>query len=81
MYLTSLEIEGSGGSIQAKSLQDLILHALYYGPSGFRWKLFSDRDITENITPIDCPETVIRKEEESMELDSVIDEIQTKLCI
>ena len=68
IYLTSLEFDGPGDDVQSR-----ILYAIYYGPSGFKWKDFSDRQEEE-----ECPERVVRKEEELMDLDLVINGIQNK---
>ncbi|KAJ7382804.1 hypothetical protein OS493_032765 [Desmophyllum pertusum] len=81
IYLTSLELEGFSEIVQPKQLQDRILYAIYYGPNGIKWKDSSDRDNTENIEPVQCPETIVRKDEEPMELDFVINEIQNKFCM
>ena len=67
IYLTSLEFDGPGDDVQSR-----ILYAIYYGPSGLKWKDFSDRQ-----EEVECPERVVRKEE-LMDLDLVINEIQNK---
>ena len=83
LYLTSLELEGCGEVIQAKQLQDRILHSVYYGPSGLKWKNISERVNSENneLSEVQWPETIVRKEEEPMDLDLVINEIQNKLFL
>ena len=56
-------------------LQSRILYALYYGPNGLKWKDFGDQQET-----IECPERVVRKDEEPMDLDLIINDIHNKLC-
>ena len=83
LYLTSLELEGFVEVTEAKQLQDRILHAVYDGPNGLKWKKFSERVHSENndLNEVQCPETVVRKYEEPMDLDLVINEIQNKLFL
>ena len=88
IYLTSLEFEGFGEIVQVEQLQDRILYTIYYGPNGLKTNDFSRMEVREhhnadevmNIHPIEvqCPENVVRKEEELMDLDLVINEIQNK---
>ena len=72
IYLASLELDVFQ---QGDGLQSRILHALYYGPNGLKWKDFGDQQET-----VECPERVVRKEEEPMDLDLIINDIQNKLC-
>ena len=72
LYITSLEFEGLTRTQQP---QDRILRALYDGPSGWKWKEFVDRD--NNVV---YRETVIRKDEESTDLEFIIADMQNKLC-
>ena len=50
--------------------------AIHDGPNGLKSKDFSDQK-----AEIECPEQVVRKDEEPMEIDSVINDIQNKLCL
>ena len=68
IYLTSLEL----GVVQGDDLQSRILYALYYGPNGLKWKDFGDQQ-----EETECPEIVVRKKEEPVDLDSIINDIQT----
>ena len=72
LYITSLEFEGLTRTQQP---QDRILRALYHGLSGLKWKEFVDRD--NNVV---YRETVIRKDEESTDLEFIIADMQNKLC-
>ena len=72
IYLASLELDVFQ---QGDDLQSRILYALYYGPNGLKWKDFGDQQET-----IECPERVVRKDEEPMDLDLIINDIQNKLC-
>ena len=85
IYLTSLELEESD-----KDMKSRILHALYYGPNGLRMKDFASSgiDVEEsredeniNIDPVEveCPEAVVRKEE-PVDIEYVINKLQSKLC-
>ena len=69
MFLTSLELDGFDGDLQSR-----ILRATHDGPNGLRSKDFSDQQ-----AEIECPEQVVRKDEQPMEIDSVINKIHTKL--
>ena len=75
MYLTSLELDGV-----ADDLQSRILYAIYHGPCGLKWKDPSAMKI-DSQDEVQCPERVVRKEEELMDLDLIINDIQNKLCI
>ena len=82
LYLTSLELEGFGEVTETKRPEDQILHAVYDGPSGLKWKNFSERvNSDKNLNEVQCPETIVRKGEEPMDLDLVINEIQNKLFL
>ena len=82
VYLTSLELDSFGELVQSKQLQKRILHALYYGPCGEESNAVEtcDEDMKVDLMAGKCPENVVRKEEELMELDYVINEIKTKVC-
>lgn len=53
--------------VQGNDLQSRILYALYYGPNGLKLKDFSDQ-----LEEIECPERVVRKDEELMDLDFLL---------
>ena len=72
IYLTSLELDGV-----ADDLQSRILYAIYYGPCGLKCKDPSAMEI-DSQDEVQCPERVVRKEEEPMDLDLLINEIQNK---
>ena len=72
IYLASLELDVVQ---QGDNLQGRILYVLYYEPNGLKWKDFWDQQET-----IECPERVVRKDEEKMDLDLIINDIQNKLC-
>ena len=83
IFLTSLELEKYNEDMKKR-----VLYALYYGPCGLNTNDFSSVEIPKddnteevmNVDPIEvqCPENVVRKEEELMDLDYVINEIQNK---
>ena len=52
---------------QGNDLQSRILYALYYGPNGLKLKDFSDQ-----LEEIECPERVVRKDEQLMDLDYLL---------
>ena len=79
IYLTSLELEGSIGVFQPNQLQDRILYAIYYGSNGLKCQDFSGMEMTRQ-DEVQCPETIVRKDEEPMNIDFVINEIQNKLA-
>ncbi|KAJ7358645.1 hypothetical protein OS493_022078 [Desmophyllum pertusum] len=79
IYLTSLELNSFGEIVQPKQLQNNILHAIYYGPCGLKCK-DSDGIEIDSQTEVQCPETVVRKNEEPMDIDFIVSEIQNKLC-
>ena len=68
-------MDSFGEIAEAKQLKDRVLHAIYYG--GLKANDFSgmgihkDREVM-NVDPIEvqCPENVIRKEEELMDLET-----------
>ena len=49
---------------------------------GFQWKDFSDRHNTKNeiADEVQCPETIVRREEQPMNIVYIANEIQNKLC-
>ena len=71
IFLASLEVDGFDGDIKSR-----VLRAIHDGPNGLKSKDFSDQQ-----AEIECPEQVVRKDEEPMEIDSVINDIQNKLCL
>ena len=73
IYLTSLELEDYG------ELEDRILYAIYYGPCGLKCKDPSTVEIDSQVE-VQCPERVVRKDEQPMDLDLIINDIQNKLC-
>ena len=75
IYLTSLELDGV-----ADDLQSRILYAIYHCPCGLKCKDPSAMEI-DSQDEVLCPERVVRKEEELMDLDLIINDIQNKLCI
>ena len=86
IYLTSLELDSVGEIVQSREQQERILHALYYGPCGLKCKDVKATEACEdvkNIDPIEikCPENVVRKEEELMDLDYIVNEIQNKFYV
>ena len=76
IYLTSLELDGV-----ADDLQSRILYAIYHSPCGLKCKDPSTMEIDSQDEAVQCPERVVRKEEEQMDLDLIINDIQNKLCI
>ena len=73
IYLTSLELEVYG------ELEDRILHGIYYGPCGLKCKGPSTVEIDSQVE-LQCPERVVRKDEQPMDFDLIINDIQNKLC-
>ena len=73
IYLTSLELEDYG------ELEDRILYAIYYGPCGLKCKDPNAVEIDSQVE-VQCPERVVRKDEQPMDLDLIINDIQNKLC-
>lgn len=74
IYLTSLELS------QGQDLESRILYALFYGPNGLKSKDY-DCDVEMDPLEVECPENIVRKEEEPMDLDIVINHIQNKLFV
>ena len=83
LYLTSLELKN-----YYEDMKECILYALYNGPCGllemndFSSVKIQKDDNTEviSVDPIEvqCSENIVRKEENLMNLDYVINEIQNK---
>ena len=69
IFLASLEVDGFDGDIKSR-----VLRAIHDGPNGLKSKDFSDQK-----AEIECPEQVVRKDKQPMEIDSVINDIQNKL--
>ena len=65
--LTSLELEGFSEIVQPKQLQDRILYAIYYGPSGLKWKDCGGMEMDSQVEA-QCPETIVRKQEEPQQV-------------
>ena len=85
IYLTSLELEHCDNDIKNR-----VLCALYYGPNGLKCndcnsfeddKSYDETAIIVDPIEVECPETIMRKKEEKMDLDLVINEIQNKFCM
>ena len=70
IFLASLEVDGFDGDIKSR-----VLRAIHDGPNDLKSKDFSDQQ-----AEIECPEQVVR-DEEPMEIDTVINDIQNKLCL
>ena len=68
IFLASLEVDGFDGDIKSR-----VLRAIHDGPNGLKSKDFSDQQ-----AEIEYPEQVVRKDEQPMEIDSVINDIQNK---
>ena len=76
---------------KGKQLEDCILYAINYGPNGLKPNDFSDMVVYKdhnaekvmNVEPreVQCPESVVRKDEEPVNIDFTISEIQNKLFI
>ena len=71
VFLTSLEADGFDGDFQSR-----VLRAIHDGPNALKSKDFSDQQ-----AEIQCPEQVVRKDEQPMEIDSAINDIQNKLYL
>ena len=71
IFLASLEVDGFDGDIKSR-----VLRATHDGPNGLKSK-----DFTDLKAEIECPEQVVREDEEPMEIDSVINDIQNMLCL
>ena len=79
IYLTSLELDSVGEIFQSREQQERILYAIYYGPCGLKCKDPSAVEIDSQVE-VQCPERVVRKDEQPMDLDLIINDIQNKLC-
>ena len=60
IFLTSLELDGFDGDLQSR-----ILHAIHDGPNALK-------NCSIQQAEMECPEQVVTKDEEAMEIDSVI---------
>ena len=69
IFLASLEVDGFDG-------ESRVLRTKHDGPNGLKSK-----DFTDHKAEIECPEQVVRKDEQPMEIDSVINDIQNMLCL
>ena len=74
IYLTFLELEDYG------VLEGPILYAIYYGPCGLKKCKDPSAVEIDNQVEMHCPERVVRKDEQPMDLDLIINDIQNKLC-
>ena len=72
IYLASLELDVFQ---LGDNLQSRILYAVYYSPNGLKWKDFSDQEETT-----ERPERVVRKDEQPMDLNLIINDTQNGLC-
>lgn len=63
IYPASLELD----VVQGNDFQSRILYALYYEPNGLKLKDFGDQQ-----EEIECPERVVRKDEELIDLDFLL---------
>ena len=72
IYLASLELDVFQ---VGDNLQSRILYALYYRPNGLKWKDFRDQQEKTK-----CRERVVRKDEQPMDLNLIINDIQNRLC-
>ena len=70
IFQASLEVDCFDDDIKCR-----VLRAIHDGPNGLKSKDFSDQQ-----AEIECPEQVVRKDEEPMGIDSVINDIQNRLC-
>ena len=69
VFLTSLEVHDFDDDLQSR-----LLRSIHDGPNGLKSKGFSEQQ-----AGIECPEQVVRKDEQPMEINSVINDIQNKL--
>ena len=72
IYLASLELDVFQ---LGDNLQSRILYAVYYSPNGLKWKDFRDQEETT-----ERPERVVRKDEQPMDLNLIINDTQNGLC-
>ena len=54
----------------------VVSRVIHDGPNALKSKDFSNQQ-----AEMECPEQVVRKDEEAMEIDSVINDIKNKLCL
>ena len=54
----------------------VLSHAIHNGPNTLKSKDFSNQQ-----AEMECPEEVVRKDEEAMEIDCVINDVKNKLCL
>ena len=52
------------------------MRAIHDGPNALKSENFSNQQ-----EEMECPEQVVRKDEEAMDIDSVINDIKDKLCL
>ena len=70
IFLTSVELDG------LMVIFRVVSRAIHDGPNALKSKDFSNQQ-----AEMECPEQVVRKDEEAMEIDSVINDIKKKLCL
>ena len=90
LYLTSLQVENFRERIQTKKMEDCILYAINYDPNGLKPNNFSGMGVSEDHNAekvmnvdqrgVQCPDCVIRKDEQPVNIDFTISEIQNQLC-
>lgn len=73
IYLTSLQLS------QGQDPASRILYALCYGPNGLKSKDY-DCDVEMHPLEVECPTNIVRKGEELMAIDYVINKIQNAFC-
>ena len=80
LYLTSLKLETFGERAQTKQLEDCILYAINYGTNGLKLNNFSYMEVYEdhNAERV-MNNSVVRRDEEPVNIDFTISEIQNKL--
>ena len=71
IFLTSLQLHGFDGDLLSH-----ILRAIHDGPNALKSENFSNQQ-----EEMECPEQVVRKDEEAMDIASVINDIKDKLCL
>ena len=54
----------------------VVSRAIHDGANALKSKDFSNQQ-----AEMECPEEVVRKDEEAMEIDSVINDVKNKLCL
>ena len=70
IFLTSVELDG------LMVIFTVVSRAIHDGANALKSKDFSNQQ-----AEMECPEEVVRKDEEAMEIDSVINDVKNKLCL